>query len=136
MLPFFPLANGLLTGKVRQGQAIPTGSRLAARQGYVTEEKLAKVEALVAWAQEHGVTLLETAIGALAAQPGCSSVIAGATSAEQVKANAAAAEWTPPPPNWPRSTPSSPRQQCPSRRKRSCRRPCALDSVRPRFSAP
>ncbi len=95
MLPFFPLANGLLTGKVRQGQAIPTGSRLAARQGYITEEKLAKVEALVAWAQEHGVTLLETAIGALAAQPGCSSVIAGATSAEQVKANAAAAEWTP-----------------------------------------
>ncbi len=60
----------------------------------MTEEKLAKVEALVAWAQERGVTLLETAIGALAAHPGCSSVIAGATSAEQVKANAAAADWT------------------------------------------
>jgi len=79
----------------------------------VTEEKLAKVEALTSWAQEHGVTLLETAIGALAAQPGCSSVIAAATSAEQVKANAAAAEWTPPP-NWPRSTPSSPRRPRPS----------------------
>ena len=61
----------------------------------MTEEKLAKVEALIAWAQERGVTLLETAIGALAARPGCSSVIAGATSGEQVKANAAAADWTP-----------------------------------------
>ena len=91
MLPYFPLANGLLTGKVRRGQPIPAGTRLAARQGYVTEEKLA----LITWAQEHGVTLLETAIGALAAQPGCSSVIAGATSAEQVKANTAAAEWIP-----------------------------------------
>jgi aryl-alcohol dehydrogenase-like predicted oxidoreductase len=46
VLPYFPLANGLLTGKVRRGQAIPAGTRLAARQGYVTEEKLAKVEAL------------------------------------------------------------------------------------------
>ncbi len=95
VLPYFPLANGLLTGKVRQGQAIPAGTRLAGREGYVTEEKLARVEALIAWAQAHGVTLLETAIGALAAQPGCSAVIAGATSAEQVKANAAAAEWIP-----------------------------------------
>jgi aryl-alcohol dehydrogenase-like predicted oxidoreductase len=95
VLPYFPLANGLLTGKIRQGRAIPEGTRLAVRQGYVTEEKMAKVEALIAWAQEHGVTLLETAIGALAAQPACSSVIAGATSAEQVKANAAAADWTP-----------------------------------------
>jgi aryl-alcohol dehydrogenase-like predicted oxidoreductase len=95
VLPFFPLANGLLTGKVRRGQPIPAGTRLAGRQSYVTEEKLARVEALAAWAQERGVTLLETAIGALAARPACSSVIAGATSAEQVKANAAAADWTP-----------------------------------------
>src|SRR6266700_2570075 len=95
VLPYFPLANGLLTGKVRQGQPIPAGTRLSGRQGYVTDEKLATVEALIAWAQERGVTLLETAIGALAAHPGCSSVIAGATSAEQVKANAAAADWTP-----------------------------------------
>ena len=78
VLPYFPLANGLLTGKVRRGQPIPAGSRLASRTGYVTEEKLTSVEALIAWAQEHGVTVLETAIGALAAQPGCSSVIAGA----------------------------------------------------------
>ena len=95
VLPFFPLANGLLTGKVRQGQPVPEGTRLAERRGYVTDEKLAQVEALMAWSQEHGVTLLETAIGALAAQPGCSSVIAGAMSAEQVKANAAAGDWIP-----------------------------------------
>ena len=54
-----------------------------------------RADALAAWAQERGVTLLETAIGALAARPACSSVIAGATSAEQVKANTAAADWTP-----------------------------------------
>jgi aryl-alcohol dehydrogenase-like predicted oxidoreductase len=93
VLPYFPLANGLLTGKVRQGQAIPSGTRLAGREGYVTTDKLARVEKLIAWAQDHGVTILDVAIGALAAQPGCSSVIAGATSSEQVKANAAAAEW-------------------------------------------
>jgi aryl-alcohol dehydrogenase-like predicted oxidoreductase len=95
VLPYFPLANGLLTGKVRQGQEIPSGTRLAGREGYVTEEKLAKVEALISWAQDHGVTILDVAISALGAQPGCSSVIAGATTPEQVKANAAAAEWTP-----------------------------------------
>jgi len=95
VLPYFPLANGLLTGKVRQGQAIPAGTRLASREAYVTAEKLAKVEKLIAWAQEHGVTILDVAVGALAAQPGCSSVIAGATTPEQVKANAAAAEWIP-----------------------------------------
>src|SRR5580658_2262679 len=95
VLPYFPLANGLLTGKVRRGQPVPAGSRLAGRGGYVTEDKLAKVEALITWAQQHGVTILETAIGALAAQPGCSSVIAGAMTPEQVKANAVASEWIP-----------------------------------------
>jgi aryl-alcohol dehydrogenase-like predicted oxidoreductase len=95
VLPYFPLANGLLTGKVRQGQAIPGGTRLAGRESYVTSEKLVKVEALITWAQAHGVTILDVAIGALAAQPGCSSVIAGATTSEQVKANAATAEWIP-----------------------------------------
>src|ERR1700723_546273 len=95
VLPYFPLANGLLTGKIRRGQSPPEDSRLATREGYITDEKLTKVEALIAWAQEHGVTILETAIAALAAQPGCSSVIAGAMTAEQVKANAAASEWVP-----------------------------------------
>jgi aryl-alcohol dehydrogenase-like predicted oxidoreductase len=97
LLPFFPLANGLLTGKVRKGQGIPANSRLAEprRAGYVTDAKLDKVEALIAWGQEQGVSILEIAVGGLAAQPGCSSVIAGATSPEQVKANAAAGEWEP-----------------------------------------
>jgi aryl-alcohol dehydrogenase-like predicted oxidoreductase len=95
VLPYFPLANGLLTGKVRKGHAPPPGSRLAGRPGYLTESKLDRVEALISWAAERGLTVLEVAIGALAAQPGCTSVIAGATSPEQVKANAAAADWIP-----------------------------------------
>jgi aryl-alcohol dehydrogenase-like predicted oxidoreductase len=95
VLPYFPLANGLLTGKVRRGQAPPEGSRLAARAGYITEDKLDRVEELAEWGQQHGRSLLEIAVGGLAALPGCSSVIAGATSAEQVRANAAAGEWVP-----------------------------------------
>jgi aryl-alcohol dehydrogenase-like predicted oxidoreductase len=95
VLPYYPLANGLLTGKVRKGQPPPAGTRLASRPGYVTEAKLDRVEALISWAGQRGLTVLEVAIGALAAQPGCASVIAGATSPEQVKANAAAADWIP-----------------------------------------
>ena len=95
VLPYFPLANGLLTGKVRKGQEPPPGSRLAGRRAFLTEEKLDRVEALIGWAAERGRTVLEVAVGALAAQPGCSSVTAGATSAEQVKANAAASDWIP-----------------------------------------
>ncbi|GAA0262712.1 aldo/keto reductase [Cryptosporangium japonicum] len=97
VLPYFPLANGLLTGKVRRGRPVPENSRLAGRDGYVTEEKLDRVEALAKWGAEAGRSLLEIAIGGLAAQPGCGSVIAGATSAEQVRANAAAGEWVPSP---------------------------------------
>jgi aryl-alcohol dehydrogenase-like predicted oxidoreductase len=95
VLPYFPLANGLLTGKVRRGQPVPGNTRLADRAGYITDAKLDKVERLIAWAQAHGVTILDVAIGGLAATPGCSSVIAGATSAAQVIANAAAGEWVP-----------------------------------------
>jgi aryl-alcohol dehydrogenase-like predicted oxidoreductase len=95
VLPFFPLANGLLTGKVRRGQAPPAGTRLAARPETITPERIDRVEALIAWAAEHGVTVLDVTIGGLAAQPGCTSVIAGATSPEQVKANAEASGWEP-----------------------------------------
>jgi len=95
VLPYFPLANGLLTGKVRRGQEPPPGSRLASRPGYITAAKLDRVEALAGWAARHGVSLLDVAIGGLAAQPGCASVIAGATTPDQVKANAAAADWLP-----------------------------------------
>ena len=95
VLPYFPLANGLLTGKVRRGQPPPEGSRLAGRRDYITDQKLDKVEALIGWANEHSLTILDVAIGGLAAQPGCSSVIAGAMSGDQVKANAEAATWLP-----------------------------------------
>jgi len=97
VLPFFPLANGLLTGKVRRGVPPAAGTRLADRKDYITDHKLDKVEALADWAEKHGRTMLEVAIGGLAALPGCTSVIAGATSPEQVKANAAAGEWEPTP---------------------------------------
>jgi aryl-alcohol dehydrogenase-like predicted oxidoreductase len=95
VLPYFPLANGMLTGKVRRATGIPEGSRLAGRQQFVTDERLDKVERLAEWGEKHDHDLLEIGIGALAARPGCASVIAGATSPEQVIANAAAGEWTP-----------------------------------------
>ncbi|WP_030774139.1 aldo/keto reductase [Streptomyces sp. NRRL F-2664] len=92
VLPYFPLANGLLTGKIRRGVPVPAGSRLEDRTSYLTEERLDVVEALAAIAEKHDRTVLELAIGWLSARPGCSSVIAGATSAEQIRANAAAGE--------------------------------------------
>jgi aryl-alcohol dehydrogenase-like predicted oxidoreductase len=95
VLPYFPLANGLLTGKVRRGQPTPAGSRLAAREGYVTPAKLDVVEALADWGTKNGVSMLQIAIGGLAAQPGCGSVIAGAMTPEQVSGNAAAGDWMP-----------------------------------------
>jgi aryl-alcohol dehydrogenase-like predicted oxidoreductase len=97
VLPYFPLANGLLTGKIRRGQPAREGTRLAGSDSYVTEAKLDVVEALAAWGESHGTSLLTIAIGGLAAQPGCASVIAGAMTAEQVKANAGAADWIPSP---------------------------------------
>ncbi|MEV0388094.1 aldo/keto reductase [Nonomuraea sp. NPDC050643] len=95
VLPYFPLAHGLLTGKVRRGQEPPAGSRLARLPHLVTPEKLDRVEALASWAEKHGRSVLEVAIGALAALPGCGSVIAGATGPEQIRANAAAGDWEP-----------------------------------------
>ncbi|AZM92475.1 MULTISPECIES: aldo/keto reductase [Streptomyces] len=92
VLPYFPLANGLLTGKIRRGAPVPAGSRLEGREGYLTEERLDTVEALAAIADRYGRSVLELGLGWLSAQPGCSSVIAGATSPEQVRANAATAE--------------------------------------------
>ncbi|MFD5623309.1 aldo/keto reductase [Streptomyces yangpuensis] len=92
VLPYFPLANGLLTGKIRRGAPVPAGSRLEGRDSYLTEERLDVVEALAAIAEKHDRTVLELAIGWLSARPGCASVIAGATSPEQIRANAAAGE--------------------------------------------
>jgi aryl-alcohol dehydrogenase-like predicted oxidoreductase len=95
VMAFSVLANGMLTGKVRTGAELPRGSRIASRPQMVTEEDLDKVEALISWASAHGRSLLEVAVGSLLARPGCGCVLAGATSATQVKANAQAAEWIP-----------------------------------------
>jgi aryl-alcohol dehydrogenase-like predicted oxidoreductase len=95
VLPFFPLASGLLTGKYRRGQPRPPGTRLSDREEVFTDEKFDRLEALDAFARERGVTSLQVAIGGLLAQPVIASVIAGATKPEQVRANVAAAEWEP-----------------------------------------
>ena len=99
IIPYFPLANGLLTGKYRRGQAPPAGTRLGNNRQraaeVLTESALDTAEALEAYARERGRTLLEVAIAGLAAQPAVASVIAGATSPEQVRGNAATVEWEP-----------------------------------------
>jgi aryl-alcohol dehydrogenase-like predicted oxidoreductase len=95
VLPYYPLANGLLTGKVRRGTDLPAGSRLAEIPDYVTEERLDQVEALASWGKENDRSLLEIGIAVLGGQPGCASVIAGATGPEQVLANAATSDWVP-----------------------------------------
>lgn len=95
-IPFFPLASGLLTGKYRKGQAPPPGSRLAEGgryQRWLTDDRLALVERLAAFAQSRGKTLLELAISWLACREPVVSVIAGATSPAQVRLNAGAAQW-------------------------------------------
>jgi aryl-alcohol dehydrogenase-like predicted oxidoreductase len=93
-IPYFPLASGLLTGKYKRNEAAPEGSRLAAwgdRAGaFLSDERFDLVERLDAYAQDHGHTLHELALSWLAAQPTVVSVIAGATSPEQVRSNAAA----------------------------------------------
>lgn len=95
-LPYFPLANGLLTGKFRKGQPPPGGTRIAEVDRFnktMTEETLDKVEKLIAFAELRGRTLLDLAFAFLLAQPTVASVIAGASKPEQVKANAATAGW-------------------------------------------
>jgi aryl-alcohol dehydrogenase-like predicted oxidoreductase len=95
LLPFFPLASGLLTGKYKRGEDLPDGSRLQAWGMTVSDRDFDKVERLTAFAQARGISLLDVAIGGLAARPTVASVIAGATSAEQVRANVAAGAWVP-----------------------------------------
>ena len=90
-IPYFPLASGLLTGKYRRGEPAPEGTRLSGRA--IEDEQFDRLETLTRFAQEHGHTLHELAIAALASTPGIPSVIAGATKPEQVRANAAAADW-------------------------------------------
>jgi aryl-alcohol dehydrogenase-like predicted oxidoreductase len=90
-VPYFPLGSGLLTGKYRRGEPAPEGTRLHGRE--IEDERLARVERLTAYAEQHGHTILEIAVSALASTPGITSIIAGATKPEQVRANAAAANW-------------------------------------------
>jgi aryl-alcohol dehydrogenase-like predicted oxidoreductase len=92
-IPYFPLASGLLTGKYRRGEPPPPGSRLASRRDALSDEAFDRVERLDEFASARGRTLLELAIAGLASQPSVASVIAGATTPEQVRQNAAAAEW-------------------------------------------
>jgi aryl-alcohol dehydrogenase-like predicted oxidoreductase len=96
LLPYFPLASGLLTGKYRRGEPAPAGTRLAgpASQDRLSDQsKFDVIEALEGFAKERGISLLTVAIGSLLARPVVASVIAGAMSPEQVAANFAAADW-------------------------------------------
>ena len=92
VIPYFPLASGLLTGKYRRGEPAPEGTRLAGRLD-VSDEQWARIEALEAFGRERGRSLLEVAVAGLAAQTTVVSVIAGATKPDQVRANAAAGDW-------------------------------------------
>ena len=92
-IPYFPLASGLLTGKVSREHPPVPGTRLHGRQ--ISPDDLDRVERLRAWAEARGRTLLDVAVGGLLAVQPVASVIAGATRPEQVRANAAAGAWEP-----------------------------------------
>jgi aryl-alcohol dehydrogenase-like predicted oxidoreductase len=97
LLPYYPLAYGLLTGKYRRGQRAPVGSRLARldQADRLEGADFDRIEAIGEFADSRDLTMVEVAIGGLAAMPFVGSVIAGATSAEQVRTNAAAIDWEP-----------------------------------------
>jgi aryl-alcohol dehydrogenase-like predicted oxidoreductase len=99
LIPFSPLANGLLTGKYRRGAPLPAGARLTTTartaERYLTEANWTVVERLGGFCAERGRSLLELAFGWLLHRPAVASVIAGATAPEQVEANVRAAEWRP-----------------------------------------
>jgi aryl-alcohol dehydrogenase-like predicted oxidoreductase len=97
LLPYAPLAGGLLTGKYQRNRAAPEGSRLSADRfaPALAAAPWDLIEAVTRYAAQRGLSVLDVAIGWLAAQPAVASVIAGASSPEQVRANAAAAAWQP-----------------------------------------
>lgn len=95
-LPYFPLANGLLTGKYRAGRPAPPGTRISTQERFgklLNERNLEIVEGLIRFAEARGHTILELAFSWLLAHPAVASVIAGATSEQQVRSNAGAAGW-------------------------------------------
>lgn len=93
LLPYFPLASGMLTGKYRKGQPLPEGTRINAESRWLTEQNLERVEALLLFAESRGHTLLELAFSWLLANSAVASVIAGATKPTQIHANVAATGW-------------------------------------------
>lgn len=95
ILPYFPLAYGLLTGKYRRGEAAPSGSRLEQQSSRLEGADFDRVEALQAYADERGIDLLTLAVSGLAAQPGVASVISGVSRPAQIASNLKAASWTP-----------------------------------------
>ena len=100
MLPYFPLASGLLTGKYRRNRLAPEGTRLAgspAASRLLNDANFDIVEGLERFAQERGISLLDVSIGGLAAQSTVASVIAGATKPQQIEANVRAGHWIPSP---------------------------------------
>ena len=95
LLPYYPLASGLLTGKTRRGGEPQGRLKMDRYQEFLTEENFDLVEGLERFAADRGVTTVQVALGWLLAQKAVPAVTAGATSPEQVVANAAAAEWEP-----------------------------------------
>ncbi|GAB2755561.1 aldo/keto reductase [Terrabacter koreensis] len=95
LLPFFPLASGLLTGKYRRGESAPTGTRLAGLPDRLAAADWDTIERLQAYAVQRDLRPIDVAIGGLAAQPAVASVIAGATRPEQVVENVRAGLWEP-----------------------------------------
>ncbi|MEV0800865.1 aldo/keto reductase [Kribbella sp. NPDC050281] len=95
VLPFFPLSSGLLTGKYKRGAEAPAGTRLATQPDRLAGADFDKIEALETFAAERDLTMIDVAIGGLAAQPAVASVIAGATTPEQIAQNVAAGMWDP-----------------------------------------
>ena len=97
LLPYFPLAYGLLTGKYKRDQEAPTGSRLSAegQRRRLQNADFDRIDALQAFADERGIDLLTLAVSGLLAQSGVGSVIAGVSRPDQVARNVAAASWRP-----------------------------------------
>jgi aryl-alcohol dehydrogenase-like predicted oxidoreductase len=95
LIPFYPLASGLLTGKTRRGEPPQGRLKMDRYQSFLTDENFDLVERLDAYATEHGVTMVQVALGWLLAKEAVPMVTVGATTPEQVAANAAAAEWEP-----------------------------------------
>lgn len=95
LLPFYPLASGLLTGKTRRGGEPQGRLKMDRYRDFLTDENFDVVEALERFASERGLTMVQVALGWLLAQEAVPAVTAGATTPEQVMSNAAAAEWQP-----------------------------------------